>query len=252
MKDLYNIYLECVKKEVLSYDDFLEYLERKEVIKYKENKELIGFSIIKENEIEFIGIKEEYRKHGFGTKLLTKTEENLREKGYNKILLNSILSSENNNFEFFEKKGYEDIYINSDFIFDETFDKENKDYKYLVNDYKLFKDNIKEFDIKKLKEVDLDKDLLLCVDDDNKLLGYLQYSIKEYKELGNVGVIENVCILPIYQDLNIEEALIYEVKAKLLKENISKVVLTSIYSYGFRSRYINNLYLEHVKAVKIY
>lgn len=252
MKELYKIYLECVKKEVLSYDEFLDTLQGREVIKYKENGELIGFSIIRENEIEFLGIKEDFRKEGFGTKLLDKTEDNLLEKRYKRILLDSTLSPENNAFEFFEKRGYEDLYINTDFIFDKTFDKENKNYKYLVNDYKLFKENIEKFDIKKLKEIDFDKNLLLCVDDNNKLLGYCQYSIKYYRELDEVGVIENMCILPIYQDLNLEESLIYEVKEKLLKDNISKVILTSNYSYGFRSRYINNLYLEHVKAVKIY
>ena len=86
MKELYKIYLECVKKEVLSYDEFLDTLQGREVIKYKENGELIGFSIIRENEIEFLGIKEDFRKKGFGTKLLDKTEDNLLEKTLDFVL----------------------------------------------------------------------------------------------------------------------------------------------------------------------
>ena len=251
MKELYEVYLECVDREILMYDSFVLFISEnnREIVEYKVNGVLLGFAIVEDNKILFLGVKKSYRNRENVGLLLDMVEVKILSKGYNKIILNSvIIPIGKHDFAFFEEIGYEDLFINSDYLFDKDnlVNKNASGYDFIIDDYQLVKDSLLDIDLKKISNLNFKDKLLVCVKD-GSLVGYCQCMIRTFKELGELGIIKNMCVLPEYYDLAIEELLISKVVELF---NLKKVLLYSYDNSKFREHNMRSLYLEHIMAVR--
>ena len=251
MKELYEVYLDCVDKEVLMYDDFIKFVSEKnrEIVEYRESGMLQGISILEKNKILFLGVSKKYRNKKTIGVLIKLAEDKIFSKGYNKIILNSIIDPKGgHDFAVFDEIGYEDLFIKADYLFnkDNFVNKSLSECDFKIDDYQLIKDNILGIDLKKLSKLNFRDKLLACVKN-GKLVGYCQCSVKKFRETDELVIIENLCLLLDYCDFSIEEAFI----AKAIELfNVKKVLLCSYENYSFRQSNIHLLYLEHITAVR--
>lgn len=119
MNELYQIYKELFSKERYSYDFFKEQLEKAKIIKYEKENKILAFAAIKENHLLLICVKKEFQNLSIGTYLLKQVEQEIK-KEYSTI----ILGDKNSFFygtpvycqEFFLQNGFDDLYINEDYL----------------------------------------------------------------------------------------------------------------------------------------
>lgn len=229
---------------ILSYDDFCFYVKDKEIVKYSFDAVVLGFAVVCENVVLFMGVTDEV----VGNKLLELLEDMIRKRGYDRILLNYRFSlGERKGFFLFDRRGYEDIYIDSDFLF-ESLEVGSGKYEFRVDDYQKLKMYLSKIDLKMVKNIDFDEKLVLCFLE-GELVGYCQYSTCSFEDLGRVGVVSNMYVLNEGYDLLVEMEMIKKVQSLL--EGISKVLLVSYDSAFFRNNSKKFLYRECITYVKL-
>lgn len=117
---LYQIFLKCFPDINLTLEEFeteLDLNDSKVITKYLDGtSQLIGFSIIRKNCISLICVLPEYQNKGYGKQIMKESEQEIRECGYEEILLGykgektSLFYGVpliNHNYAFFSKLGYD-------------------------------------------------------------------------------------------------------------------------------------------------
>ncbi len=113
--EIYKLYKEAFPNLLRSEETIKKILSDKNnhIIDYSLGDKLIGASVINENTVYLLCIDKAYQNKGIGTELLTKSEEFIRTRGFDKIKLGAGkdyimpgVPMNNNAHKFFKKHGY--------------------------------------------------------------------------------------------------------------------------------------------------
>ena len=133
MNELYNIFKQnfplCTRNSQIA-QNILNSLQNKIFKKHNSKGELIGVSVINKNNILMLCVNKQYRNQGFGSELLKKSEEYIKQQGYKDITIGvgdeylmpgvpskkqitpehmeteKIYQNLEDNVDFFKKRGY--------------------------------------------------------------------------------------------------------------------------------------------------
>ena len=114
--EIFNLYNRCFPDFQLEQGSFYELLELEtaEIFRTCENERLTGFAIVRGNAIVLLCVDEAYRNKGLGSGLLQKSEDFIKSKGAEKIILGNapryifqgVPDKDPRVVEFFKKRGY--------------------------------------------------------------------------------------------------------------------------------------------------
>lgn len=197
MNELYQIYKELFSKERYSYDFFKEQLEKAKIIKYEKENKILAFAAIKENHLLLICVKKEFQNLSIGTYLLKQVEQEIK-KEYSTI----ILGDKNSFFygtpiycqEFFLQNGFDDLYINEDYLSTNNSGSSDKWKKASLEEREELLEILKTNNSKLLETYSKESNIYIYVD--NTIKGCYIEKQNQYEELGNVKVwIDNFLFL---------------------------------------------------------
>ena len=197
MNALYQIYKELFLKERYSYNFFKEQLEKAKIIKYEKDNKVLGFAAIKQNHLLLICVKKEFQNLTIGTYLLRQAEKEI-EKEYHTM----ILGDKNSFFygtpldcqQFFLKKGFDDIYINEDYLSHANKESVCKWKKASVEEKQSLLEILKIKNSKLLETYSKESNIYIYLDKNIKAC-YIEKQ-NQYEELENVKVwIDNFLFL---------------------------------------------------------
>lgn len=223
-RKLYEIYLECFNKYMVSEEMFYKSLdiERSIIFTIEQQGELAAYCIIRDNTILLLCVKKGYRKQGLGQNLLLEAEKLIREKSYQKVMLgyngNSYLFQgvpiEEGAQKFFEKYGYKASWTSVNMLLDLSeyaFDKihipkcpEHISFRYL-------KEQEREALLEAVSKVNPSwgvyfkrcPEPILIATEQNKIIGFeilsLSYGTYNKNPLDKAGAIGCVGVLPDYE-----------------------------------------------------
>ncbi|MCL2018672.1 MAG: GNAT family N-acetyltransferase [Oscillospiraceae bacterium] len=128
-KEFFNMYNRCFPEFKMREGVFYDWLkpEKAHIIRNSEggNEKLTGFALIHGNSIALLCVDKKYRRRGFGSRLLKESEEYIKQKGADRIILGhgvhyvfqgvplsgDVENKEKNEdsaaVDFFKKRGYE-------------------------------------------------------------------------------------------------------------------------------------------------
>lgn len=133
IKNYYGLYKDSFPDYPLSFEDFCSMTDIENsatVIEEKDGERLTGFAVVGKSNISVIAVDKAYRNSGVGSRLLSRAEKILIERGVKEISLargtNSIFQGvpmDNGNedaSEFFRKRGYKESHITYNMDIDTT------------------------------------------------------------------------------------------------------------------------------------
>lgn len=115
-QELYNLYLECFPDYPIKAEWFVSLLKPETATIFREydGDKLVGFSMIHDNSITLLCVSKDYRNQGYGSKLLEKSQEFIKQSGAQEIilgrghyyLLQGVPLENEQAVPFFEHRGY--------------------------------------------------------------------------------------------------------------------------------------------------
>ncbi len=256
MSDIYELFCKCFPDVPRSKELFDELTSNNEdIILYRsvDDDSLIAFSIVSGNVVEALCVREDYRRKGIGSKLLTESERKVVSNGFSSACLgfkgkNSLLPGvpyerfgvNYSNVDFFKKRGYytEEVFFDvvvepgslrydvTDF---ETVDFSSVDYS---NFYSSFAD---ELDNNYLEAYPNDK-YLICKfksqEQKKQGLGDAE-GVAAYRVEKDSLIVDDFNIFNVYKNALVRKSLFNRIADVCEQKGIKKVVLSTVENPDF-------------------
>ncbi len=117
MKQIYcDIFNLCFPQFKMSFERLssLINIDNCTCFEHEENEEIVAFAIVEEFAIRMICVVPQYQKQWIGKSLLSKVEEHIKKRGYDKVITGGVSSrlfigAVSDTWRFFEKNGFESV-----------------------------------------------------------------------------------------------------------------------------------------------
>ncbi len=219
--NVYKLFSECFPNFNISSNKFYKRLayDDSNILKIEDGGKLLGFSIVNNNSILLLCIAPEMQKKGLGTVLLGESENMIKSKGYEKVILglgNTYLFQgvpflgEEKPYNFFIKHGYSASWISNDLkmkLADFSYDDINIPEPSVNVEYRFIKEHEKNDLLLAVSQVDkswvkyfVNCDSVLIAVNNNEIVGFAIVSIDDslpyFAENSKVGSIGCVGVIP--------------------------------------------------------